>query len=205
MGRSIELGFTEERVPPGTHICYIFNDDAERRECISRFVQSGLKNGENVGYFVASLTPEKFLESLSTLGLDMHGVKDLLDVRPAEQVYMPDQTFQPDRMLATLTPYHKHGIERGCPGTRISGEMEWALKGFPGSDRLIEYEARINDNIVESPSTIICQYDARIFSGETIFGVLSVHPMMIIRGQVVRNPYYLTPAEYFRRHRRKEG
>jgi hypothetical protein len=77
--------------------------------------------------------------------------------------------------------------------------MEWALKGIPGSERLIEYEAGINTIVGEHPITALCQYDARLFDGATLFEVLRVHPMMVIRGQVVRNPYYIPPEEYLKR------
>jgi hypothetical protein len=55
------------------------------------------------------------------------------------------------------------------------------------------------------PYTACCQYDARRFDGETIMDVLSVHPVMIVRGQLVKNPYYIEPeiflSEYATRHR----
>ena len=67
------------------------------------------------------------------------------------------------------------------------------LSRFRGS---VEYEARINLLVREVPSTIICQYDARLFDGATLYGILSVHPMMIVHGQVVRNPYYIEPEVF---------
>ncbi len=82
-GRLTSRGFTAELFPAGTHMCYIYNDDRERLELISKFVESGLQ---------------------------------------------------------------AH-----------------------------------------------CQYDARRFDGATLFDVLKVHPMMIIRGQVVRNPFTSSP------------
>ena len=53
---------------------------------------------------------------------------------------------------------------------------------------------------VESGLQAHCQYDARRFDGATLFDVLNVHPMMIIRGQVVRNPYYVEPEHFLERH-----
>ena len=42
----------------------------------------------------------------------------------------------------------------------------------------------------------MCQYDARLFDGATLFKVLQIHPFMVAQGQVVRNPYYLRPEEF---------
>jgi hypothetical protein len=84
----------------------------------------------------------------------------------------------------------------GCAGARATGEMTWALHDIPGSDRLIEYEGRINDLLKTYPLTAICQYDTRRFDGATIFEVLSVHPIMIVHGQIMRNPFYVPPDQY---------
>ena len=88
------------------------------------------------------------------------------------------------------------GLVAGYAGGRLTGEMSWALKHIPGSDRLIEYEGRINDLLKTYPLTAICQYDTRRFDGATIFEVLSVHPIMIVHGQIMRNPFYVPPNQY---------
>jgi len=46
------------------------------------------------------------------------------------------------------------------------------------------------------PITVVRQYDAQRFDGAKLYDILSVHPMMIVHGQVVRNPYYVE-AEVF--------
>jgi hypothetical protein len=42
----------------------------------------------------------------------------------------------------------------------------------------------------------MCEYDTELFDGLTLFEILSVHPLMVIHGQVMRNPYYVGPDEY---------
>ncbi|MBN1829047.1 MAG: ATP-binding protein [Deltaproteobacteria bacterium] len=53
------MGFTDETVPPGIHMCYIYNDDAQRRKLISRFLESGVLSGEAV---YNEITPRKIEE-----------------------------------------------------------------------------------------------------------------------------------------------
>lgn len=81
--------------------------------------------------------------------------------------------------------------------------MSWALKGVPGSDRLMEYEARVNDLLVKYPVTAICQYDARKFDGATILQCLKVHPHMIVHGQIIRNPYYMKTEDFLKEYSSK--
>ena len=200
--RLISLGFTAERFPAGTHMCYIFNDDDERLELISKFVESGVRANETVGYFTDLLSPGEMRDRLRMSGAALPSATDdrRLAISPALATYCPEGRFEPAQMLQRLRQLYSSSVADGYAGARATGEMTWALRGVPGSERLIEYEALINTVVREYPTTAICQYDARRFDGGTLFDVLSVHPMMVIRGQVVRNPYYLEPDRFLTKH-----
>ena len=198
--RSIRLGFTEEPFPEGTHMCHIFSDEAEQAEVISRYVAAGLAEGEQVAYFVDTVPVESLRETLASHGVPVPAPDDpRLLVSPAVDMYCPDGTFVPDRMLGNFPIVYGAGRAAGYAGVRATGEMTWARRGIPGSDRLIEYESRINTVVRDVPLTAVCQYDARRFDGATLFEVLMVHPVMIVRGRISRNPYYLPPEEFQRR------
>jgi hypothetical protein len=199
-GRKVNVGFSEEPIPEGTHMCMIYNSDAERRQVISRFLSSGLGEKERVGYFADMMEPEEVRDWLRSLQIELpedpHDTS--FSVNRALDVYCPGGHFDPEEMCDRLRTYHDQTEAEGFVGARVSGEMTWALKGIPGSERLIEYEARVNTVFTTHPLTAICQYDASRFDGATIFEVLRVHPMMVVRGQIVRNPYYVTAEDYFR-------
>ena len=86
--------------------------------------------------------------------------------------------------------------EEGFSHIRACGEMEWATRGIPGSEHLVEYESKYNELYSKYPVTGICQYNANLFDGATIHGILKVHPFLIVRGQIVQNPSYLSPEEF---------
>jgi len=204
--RQIRLGFTEEPFPEGTHMCNIFSDEGERDDVISRFVAAGLAEGEQSCYFVDTVPADELRERLASLGVPVPAPEDpRLVVAPAVDMYCPDGTFVPDRMLGNFPLVYNAGLEAGFVGVRATGEMTWARRGLPGSERLIEYESRINTVVREYPLTAVCQYDARCFDGATLFEVLLVHPVMIVRGRISRNPYYLPPEEFQRRGRGPAG
>ena len=198
--RQALMGFTDERFPVGTHMCLIYDNEDERRKIISKFLDAGLQENEKVAYFADTMDPAEVEAWLREMGVDTpkQGKAPTLSITVAEKTYCPDGKFSPESMLSTLRTYHKTVLDQGYPGGRVSGEMSWALRDIPGSDRLIEYEALVNDVLVTHPITAICQYDARRFSGAIIFDVLKVHPMMIVHGQVVKNPYYIRPQEYLK-------
>jgi len=194
----ISLGFDEELHPRGTHICFIFNDEEERRRVMSKYVQSGLDANEQVGYFVDTMSPDNLKQWMCDHGVTL---PDELDGRQysvvaAEEAYCPDGTFKVDRMIETVRELHHRSIREGYAGARASGEMTWVQRGHPGSENLAEYKCRINVLVHTVPITVVRQYDAQRFDGAKLYDILSVHPMMIVHGQVVRNPYYVE-AEVF--------
>ena len=200
--RIISLGFSTELFPAGTHMCYIYNDDTERRQVVSKYVESGLQGHEKVGYFVDLVVPQDMPADPSAFGIDLPSAIDArgLSITSTLDTYCPDGTFVPERMLEKLRSMYRSALAEGYAGARASGETSWALEDIPGSERLIEYEARINVVVRKHPTTVVCQYDARRFDGATLFDVLNVHPMMIVRGQVVRNPYYVGPEQFLANH-----
>lgn len=205
--RMISLGFDAEPYPAGTHMCMIFNDDAERRSVMAKFIQSGLDANEQVGYFVDTMSPEDLKKWMRELGV---ALPDELEGRQyslaeAAPTYCPDGTFQVERMIDTVGAAHFRSIREGYAGARITGEMTWSKRGLAGSENLAEYECRINILVRTVPTTAVCQYDAQRFDGATLYDVLSVHPMMIVHGQVVRNPYYVVPEDFLANLPRRSG
>jgi len=187
-------------------MCLIYSDDMERRKMISKYLESGIVTGEKVAYFADIMTPQEVQDWLANMEIELHqGDKaQQFNVTIAEDTYCPKGKFVPNEMLDTLRSFYRQTIDEGYPGCRVSGEMSWALKGIPGSDRLMEYEALVNDVLVTHPVTSICQYDANLFDGATILDILKVHPMMIVRGQIVRNPYYIKSEEFLKNYNSRE-
>lgn len=197
--RAVSLGFTPERYPEGTHICYLFNHEQERRSIVPPYITSGIVEREAVDYF-ADVPSEELLErSLAELGIVLPaGDKDQLLLATALDTYCPGGRFTPEAMLERLRRGYERGRSGGYVGARLSGEMTWALRGMPGSERLVEYESRINTLLETVPLTVVCQYDTGRFDGGTLFEILTVHPMIIVHGQLLRNPYFISPEEYLK-------
>jgi hypothetical protein len=191
--RQVSLGFTPDQYPEGTHICYLYDDDEERKRFMSAYVSSGLDGLETVTY-IADVAPDLLKPAIEALGAgSSQAHRNHFVAASAVDTYCPDGHFVPDRMLERLRDmYALHPA--GCAGARVTGEMTWALRGIPGSDRLIEYEGRINDLSQTYPTTVLCQYDMRKFDGATIFDLLAVHPIMVVHGQIMRNPFYRWPG-----------
>lgn len=123
------------------------------------------------------------------------------NVFKAASVYCPNGRFVPEETIEGMVSRFALSKKAGFTRTRGSGEMSWALKGLPGSDRLMEFEALVNGIYEAHAYTGICQYDARLFDGATLLNVLKVHPYMVAQGRVVRNPFFIRPEEFTRASR----
>jgi hypothetical protein len=188
------LGFTHELFPEGTHICYLYSDEDERKRFMSSYVRSGIDDHESVTY-LPDRGPDMLERAIAELGIAPSRVpKDQLTLAAAMDIYCPDGEFVPDTMLDQLRKMYSN-LPHGCRGARVAGEMSWALRDVPGVERLVEYEGRVNDLLKVYPITTLCQYDTRKFSGATIFELLNVHPLMIVHGQIMHNPFYVPPIE----------
>jgi len=196
----IDMGFTREPFPAGTHMCLIYASESERQKIIGKYLESGLLAREKVAYFADALTPDEVREWLRNIGIEVPE-SDGFSISDAATTYSPSGEFVPETMLDTLRKFYGEAKRLGYPNARVSGEMSWALKGMPGSDRLMEYEALVNEVVITHPVTALCQYDANRFSGTTILDVLKVHPMMVAHGQIVQNPYYMKPQDFLKDYR----
>lgn len=194
----VDLGFTATKVPAGTHICQIFNDADERTDSLLRFLSSGLRAGERTACFSENITEPALDEFLREQGVSLEDAKrrGAFSLAGTSSAYFHGGTFDPSRMLRLLTDYHQQSVSAGFPHARVIGEMTAEIDRVPGGSRLLEYEAKVSLLLRDFPLTAVCQYDAREFSGSTIMDVLKAHPMMVVRGNVVHNPFFVPPEEY---------
>lgn len=193
----VEMGFTGERFPENTHLCLIFDDEEQRREIVSKYVSTGLRLRERVRYFADSRSPVDAHSWLRSAGVEVPEVPtdDRCKFLQADLAYCPGGRFDPEKMIEALKVGYEEGKKAGFTGSRACSEMSWALRGIPGSEHLLEYEAMLNVIETDFPHTGMCQYDARRFDGATLFRVLQLHPFMVAQGQIVRNPFYERPEK----------
>lgn len=200
-GRQVSLGFTDEKFAPGLHVCQIFSEDDERQESLLKFLLSGLQEGERCCCFSEKISVEVLAEFLGNYNIsyDEAVSAGLLSLAGSEDVYFEGGRFDPDRSLNAATKAFLNSQARGVPFMRVMGEMSPKIQHMQdGTRMLLEYEARVTMLLRKYPFTAVCQYDAREFDGAVIMDVLKVHPMMIVRGSVVRNPFFVAPEEFLK-------
>jgi light-regulated signal transduction histidine kinase (bacteriophytochrome) len=70
------------------------------------------------------------------------------------------------------------------------------VRGGRGLERWMEYESRLTHALSENNCSALCQYNRQCFAPELILDVIRTHPVVIYRGTVCRNLYYVPPDEF---------
>ena len=181
----------------GDHLCCIYETEEEHQAVLTPFLRQGLERGEKVVYIVDARTAETILGYLQDTGLDVEPylVRGQLAILTRDDTHVREGVFDPDEMIALLRAEMEGALAEGYPALRVTGEMTWVLQGLPGSERLIEYEARLNEFFPGSQCAGLCQYDRRCFDPAVLLDVLRAHPIVIVGTVVYDNSYYIPPAE----------
>lgn len=184
---------------PGDHLCCLYETEEEHRTVRTCFLRQGLEQGDKVLYIVDTHTAEAVLSYLRDDGLEIgpYLAQGQLNVFSANEAYTREGIFDPDDMTALLRTETERALSEGYRALRVTGEMTWALRGLPGSERLIEYEAKLNDFFSSSKCLAICQYDRRRFDPALLLDVLATHPLAVVGTEIFDNFYYMPPKDFF--------
>ena len=192
---------TIEDLQPGDHLCCLYDTEKEHRELMTPYLKTGLEKGEKVIYIVDARTAETVLGYLRDAGVEVEPYlsSGQLAILSVDEAYMASGEFDPDGMIGMLTDETEKALAEGYGALRVTGEMSWALKGLPGSERLMEYEAKLNRFFPGSKCLSICQYDRRMFEPSVLLNVLSTHPFAVLGTELFDNFYYdyVPPDEFF--------
>ena len=183
---------------PGDHLCCLYEREEEHRALLTPFLRQGLERREKILYIVDAHSAETVLNYLRDDGLEVEPYlkSGQLVILTVDDAYMRDEVFNPEGMIALLRTETERAQSEGYPTLRVTGEMTWVLRGLPGSERLIEYESKLNKFLHNSKCLAICQYDRRRFSSKVLLDVLSTHPIAIVGTEVYDNFYYIPPEDF---------
>lgn len=182
---------------PGDHLCLIYETTEEQLATVVPFMRLGLERRERCLYIFDENTEQTVLEALRAGGVAVEKAlaSGALSVVGKRETYVREGRFDPDLMIELLARSTAEARAAGFSALRASGEMTWALAGETGSERLIEYEAKLNRFLPGSDCLAICQYNRNRFSAEVIRDVIRTHPLVIVGRTVYRNPFFVPPDE----------
>jgi hypothetical protein len=194
------------------HICAFFNSVDEEHRVLGSFVKDGFTSGERAFHIVGPEQRDEHVRWLGASGVDVDRATSSgqLELRSWEDAYLRGDRFDQDAMLALLEEALQSGAASGYPLTRTIAHMEWACTDKPGVEDLVEYETRLNYMLPKYDDPVICTYDLSKFGSGVAIDVLRTHPVVIIGGLLLENPFFMPPDQFLleireRRARRGRG
>ncbi len=177
------------------HACAFFDSRDIEYSVLGSYYKDGLVAGEKVIHIVQPALHGDHRARLRKLGVDVEvsELRGALEILSTDDTYLAGGRFDPDKMLATIDSAIATAKEKGFPRARLMGNMGWAFQGAPGSEHLIEYEARVNDVLSRTRQPAICVYDTAKLSGAMMLDILRSHPLTIVNGAVHENPFFTPP------------
>ncbi len=179
------------------HLCTLYRTDEARDLLLTEFIQRGLAAGERVLCITENGSRDDLLTSITSTNVDAQAAENdgRLQFVSSSDGYLNDGVFNPQTMIDRLREQTQQALAAGFTGLRVAGEMSWALRATPGSERLIEYESLLNRFLPQSTCIGLCQYDMRRFPSSVLLDVLRTHPVVILDTSTYENPFYIPPGE----------
>jgi hypothetical protein len=186
-------------LPESAHICAFFDSEDQEYDCLGPYFAEGLAQGEQVVTIRDAGQCNGHVERLKKImphALDEPIASNQLRVVASEEAYLQDGCFESERMYQMLEGMLGEVKEGPFRRVRTCGAMSWALREFPGTEELMEYEARVNKLTHEHDCTLMCVYDINKFSGRAVMDVLATHPIVVMGDRIYENQYYVEPTDF---------
>ena len=184
----------------GEHICAIDDTREEQLATAAAYLADGIWHGQRCVYIGASRDEVlRFRAALDANGLDAAVLceRGALIELTHENAYLAGGEFNVERMVAMLTESIQQAAAAGFSGWRGCGEMSWLLAGAPGSERISEYEALLNNQFFPGTrASAMCQYNRQTLPARLIDMALATHSTAVIAGRQRFNPFFQPTATH---------
>jgi hypothetical protein len=178
------------------HVCALFRSREEEYRTLLPFFAEGLAAGEKAIHIIDPARRRDHLERLaSTVDVTTRTRLGQLEVIDWTDAYLKSGGFDSETMLALVREVIATARVQGFPRARFMGHMEWTTLDVPGIDRLLEYEAFVDDVLDGTGQPAVCSYDIARYDARSIIDVLRAHRLVIVDGVLRENPFHVPAAQ----------
>lgn len=179
----------------GDHVCALYFEPDQQLRAAVEYIREGLDRGERCLYVVGVHDLATFRAGLQAGGLDVAAeeARGALILLTKHEAHLASGTFSPTAMIEMLEKAVRDALDAGFAGLCAAGDMTWLLDEAPGSDRIAEYEARLNRFYASHRALGLCLYQ-RSMPNILLDHCLATHELVRVDGPIVaRNPFYELP------------
>ncbi|MBN1672072.1 MAG: PAS domain S-box protein [Kiritimatiellae bacterium] len=180
-------------LPPGSHVGLFLESDREEAAVLLPFLREALRRNGKVLY-VTDMPGPALEERLRQAGADPKSILSDGEVKivPARKVFTPGNVFDPDSALQAL----REEAQAAAPaGLHAVLDYAWLADAPAGSERIMEFDARLNGLAAAHRAVLLCQFDQRRIPANLLMSLLGTHPLIVKNGELVRSFFYVQPEE----------
>jgi two-component system, chemotaxis family, sensor kinase Cph1 len=180
-----------EKLVLGDHAAMLSRTRAEAFDSAVPFVVFGLERGERCLYMAGEEQLPQIQGALECAGVDVEREvrRGALSIISVQAFYLPNGAFEPEKVIGGIEAEVATTLKQGFKGLRGVSDMSVTLQ-LPGVlKRVLEYEQGL-DRRFPKRGLALCQYDEAGLSGTLLAELIFVHPIVIARGEAIRNPWY---------------
>ncbi len=189
-----------ERIPPGSHICQLYNKATEIAGVTSRLLQVGLSASEKCLFAGGANTVREMEEALSRLGVNVPEVcaSGQLTLTSDREPLLAGKRFDPYHLLSTHQTFIAQAMRENWQAVRISIDMTWLTRDVATPEQILKYEAASDAvfTFQNAPIIALMHYDYSKLPGGLVVEMLKLHPIAVVGKFIKRNPYYLNSEQY---------
>jgi hypothetical protein len=145
----------------GDHVCTLFASPDEQLRAAVEYIRGGLARGERCLYVCCERDVDDFRSLLNNAGIAVEAeeARGSLVLLTKHDGHLKEGSFDPDRMITMLQTAVDEALQAGFKGLCAAGDMTWILDEAPGTERLAEYEARLNRFYESNHALGLCLYN----------------------------------------------
>lgn len=190
---AVELGIRGERVPVGSHVAYIWENDDEFREAVG-VLRAGLRSGDHLVVFGHDEANARVLHVLVESGVDVEGL------RSEGRLDVLGPAASGEETLAGIGRSFEAAVEQGAPMIRLLGNIGWGRDSWPDTKDLMRFEAQVTGAAASFPCLVVCMYDVRSLPADVLLhGAFQTHPLTFCGNLVRENPFHCSLDEFLER------
>jgi signal transduction histidine kinase/ActR/RegA family two-component response regulator len=187
----VDLGLPGVHIGAGSHLC-AFHRSGKGADVLLPYVRAGVAAGDKC----ICLVDDTESETLQALTGHVAGARAPTEIWSPSESFLVDGEFRLARMMSFWEEHVGSAFEGDeFEFVRSVGNMCWAVDTKTEAHELVRYELELNRFLPRYPQVMLCLYDLDQFNGEVLIGILETHPLVLLAGMVMQNPYYIEPDQ----------
>lgn len=189
-----------ERIPPGSHICQLYNKVNEIVGVTARLIELGLTADEKCLFAGSPASVQEMEQALTKAGVNVAAAQQSgqLVLLAEREPLLIAKRFDPYHLLSTHQTFIAQARRENWKACRISIDMTWLTTDVATPEQVLKYEAAADAifTFQNAPIIALLHYDYSKLPGALVVEMLKLHPIAVVGKFIKRNPYYVNSEQY---------